>query len=37
MDAIDIPHLVREGGDELEAQALAEGVLRFWVRKGGAG
>ena len=37
MAAIDIPHLVREGGDELEAQALAEGVLRFWVRKGGAG
>jgi tRNA 2-thiouridine synthesizing protein A len=34
MAAIDIPHLLRERGDILEAQESADGVLRFWVRKG---
>jgi tRNA 2-thiouridine synthesizing protein A len=33
MAAIDIPHLLRQGGDLLEAQETADGVLRFWVRK----
>jgi tRNA 2-thiouridine synthesizing protein A len=34
MAAIDIPHLIREGGDLLEAQEVTEGILRFWLRKG---
>lgn len=35
LSAIDIPHLVREEGDVLEAQEQAEGRLRFTIRKGG--
>jgi len=35
MAAIDIPHLLRQGGDTLEAQDAEDGVLRFWTRKGG--
>ncbi len=33
--AIDIPHLLREAGDHLDAQSSADGVLCFEVRKGG--
>ena len=36
MAAIDIPHLIRKGGDALVSQEVVEGVLRFWVTKGGA-
>lgn len=35
MAVIDIPHLVREGGHALEAQASADGVLSFRIRKAG--
>ena len=31
---IDIPHLLREGGDTLEGQSETAAVLRFLVRKG---
>lgn len=34
MAAIDIPHLARQDGHVLEAQAQAEGVLSFRIRKG---
>jgi len=34
MAAIDIPHLLRELGDELVAASEAEGRLRFVIRKG---
>ncbi|MDR3463828.1 MAG: sulfurtransferase TusA family protein [Beijerinckiaceae bacterium] len=37
MAAIDIPNLIRESGDVLEAQEIADGILRFWLRKGAAG
>lgn len=33
LSAIDIPHLVREEGDRLEAQDRVGGVLRFVIRK----
>ena len=33
--AIDIPNLVRETGDTLEAQAQDDGVLTFRIRKAG--
>lgn len=36
LSAIDIPHLVREEGDLLEAQEQAEGGLRFTIRKAGS-
>ena len=34
MAVIDIPHLARQDGHVLEAQAQAEGVLSFRIRKG---
>jgi tRNA 2-thiouridine synthesizing protein A len=34
MSAIDIPHLVRETGDTLEASTAEHGVLRFVIRRG---
>lgn len=30
---LDIPHLVRETGDSLESQAVADGVATFHIRK----
>ncbi|AWN44576.1 sulfurtransferase TusA family protein [Methylobacterium durans] len=35
MAAIDIPNLVREEGDRLDAQERADGTLRFTIRRGG--
>lgn len=35
MAAIDIPHLIRETGDRIAAQATEAGVLRFVIRKAG--
>lgn len=35
MAAIDIPHLVRQTGDGLEAQEQRDGVLHFLIRKAG--
>lgn len=34
MAAIDIPHLLREGGDVLDKQEAGDGTLRFWLRRG---
>lgn len=34
MAAIDIPHLLRETGDVLEASTQEDGVLTFMIRKG---
>jgi TusA-related sulfurtransferase len=33
MSAIDIPHLVRQTGDTLEASSGQDGVLRFVIRR----
>jgi tRNA 2-thiouridine synthesizing protein A len=35
MAALDIPHLLREGGDELLGQEAVAGGLVFRIRKGG--
>lgn len=35
MAAIDIPHLVQQTGDVLEAQENRDGVLRFAIRRSG--
>jgi tRNA 2-thiouridine synthesizing protein A len=36
MSAIDIPHLVQQGGDRLVSAERAEGVLTFLIVKGSA-
>jgi TusA-related sulfurtransferase len=33
MAAIDIPHLLRQTGDQLEGTTREDGVLRFMIRK----
>lgn len=36
LSVIDLPHMLHETGDTLEARAEADGVLLFTIRKGAA-